>query len=121
MRPKFNRADEFRCRHCRAYVGAIPCGGRNRNHCPYCLYSRHVDGKTPGDRASTCGGSMMPVAYFIRPKGEVVVVHRCQVCGFERHCRVAADDDLDLVLSLPQVAPRLAGRRDIPVPKEESA
>ncbi|MBI3979050.1 MAG: RNHCP domain-containing protein [Chloroflexi bacterium] len=88
------------------FVGAVPTGGRHRNHCPYCLYSRHVDGKTPGDRAGECGGLMAPIGVFTRPKGEHVVVHRCLTCGFERYNRIAADDDFDLVLSLPFVERR---------------
>ena len=101
------RATEaFRCRHCKRFVGPVPSGGRNRNHCPHCLYSRHVDGRTPGDRASDCRGAMAPVGAFARPNGEHVIVHRCLTCGFERHCRIAADDDFDLVLALPQVKPR---------------
>ncbi len=77
-----------------------------RNHCPFCLYSRHVDESTPGDRASDCNSSMAPVGAFTRPKGEHVIVHRCLGCGFERYCRIAADDDFDLVLSLPEVEAR---------------
>jgi hypothetical protein len=50
---------------------------------------------------------MVPIGVFTRPKGEHVIVHRCQTCGFERHNRIAADDDFDLVLSLPAVEPRL--------------
>lgn len=96
----------FRCTHCRNMVGDLPSGGRNRNHCPICLYSRHVDERTPGDRASACGGAMAPAGAFTRPKGEHVIVHRCLGCGFERYCRIAADDDFDLVLSLPVVEPR---------------
>ena len=98
--------DDFRCRHCRALVGPTISGGRNRNHCPFCLYSRHVDGKTPGDRASDCGGSMAPIAAFQRTKGEHVIVHKCLSCGLERHNRIAADDDFDAVLQLPVVEPR---------------
>jgi hypothetical protein len=55
---------------------------------------------------------MEPVGVFTRPKGEHVLVHRCLTCGFERHNRIAADDDFEAVLALPSVAPRrLAGRR----------
>jgi len=86
-------------------VGPVVYGGSHRNHCPYCLYSRHVDENRPGDRASTCGGLMAPVGAFTRPKGEHVVVHRCLTCGFERYNRIAADDDFDLVLKLPAVPP----------------
>lgn len=86
-------------------------GGRHRNHCPFCLHSRHVDGRTPGDRASTCGSTMAPVGVFERPGGEQCVVHRCLGCGFERHNRVAADDDAAVLMRLPIVAPRVARRR----------
>lgn len=93
----------FRCRHCKAMVGPVLYGSKHRNHCPYCLYSRHVDGRVPGDRANTCGGSMAPVGAFVRRNGEHAIVHRCLTCRFERHNRIAADDDFDLVLSLPEL------------------
>lgn len=96
----------FRCTHCKAMVGPIPYGGKHRNHCPYCLYSRHVDGRVPGDRASTCDGGMAPMGAFLRRNGEHVVVHRCLTCRFERYNRIAADDDFDMVLSLPLIASR---------------
>lgn len=84
-------------------VDVLPSGGRQRNHCPYCLYSRHVDDRRPGDRASACGGSMAPVGTFARPNGEQVIAHRCWDCGRERNNRVAADDDWALVMRLPIV------------------
>lgn len=49
---------------------------------------------------------MKPVGYFQRPNGEYVLVHRCLGCDFERFNRIAADDDFDLVLSLPELPPR---------------
>lgn len=105
--PRFPASEEtFRCVHCKLLVGTTPSGGRHRNHCPYCLYSRHVDERTPGDRASACGASMAPVAYFLRPKGEQVLVHRCLGCGFERYCRIAADDSEAVLEALPEVEPR---------------
>ena len=55
---------------------------------------------------SACGSRMKPVGYFQRPNGEYVIVHNCLGCGFERFNRIAADDDFDLVLSLPAQAPR---------------
>ena len=65
---------------------------------------------------------MAPVGAFTRPKGEHVLVHRCLACGLERHCRIAGDDDFELVLGLPEVAPRLAGRRPVaPVPATAEA
>ncbi|HZS93157.1 MAG TPA: RNHCP domain-containing protein [Chloroflexota bacterium] len=125
-RPKtgrpYSRTTErpFRCRHCKAMVGGVPSGGKHRNHCPYCLYSRHVDGKVPGDRASACGGSMAPIGAFTRRNGEHVIVHRCLSCRFERHNRIAADDYFDLVLSLP-VVPERSQRRVEPTEDELTA
>jgi hypothetical protein len=101
-------SDSFACGHCKRFVGSLPSGGHHRNHCPYCLYSRHVDAATSGDRASACGGLMAPIGAFQRPNGEHVVVHQCLGCGFERFNRIAADDDFDLVLALPVLPPRSA-------------
>ncbi len=87
-------------------VGPVPSGGRHRNHCPVCLHSLHVDGTTPGDRASDCHSLMAAVGLFARPSGEQVIVHRCLGCGFERYNRVAADDNPLAVMQLPLVDPR---------------
>ena len=96
--------ETFRCRRCKALVGALPSGGRHRNHCPNCLHSRHLDALRPGDRASDCGALMAPVAHFRKRNGEAVLVHRCLGCHAIRHNRVAADDDFDLVLALPDMS-----------------
>jgi hypothetical protein len=113
--------DSFICGHCRRFVGALPSGGRHRNHCPYCLYSRHVDAERSGDRASLCGGMMAPIGAFQRPNGEHVLMHRCEGCGFERYNRLGADDDFELTLSLPIVAPRTAGPADTAPARSDEA
>lgn len=106
--PPTQPSDAFTCGHCGRFVGPLPSGGRNRNHCPFCLYSRHVDAERSGDRASPCKGMMEPIGVFERPNGEEVLVHRCVKCGFERFNRVGADDDEPLVAALPRVEPRSA-------------
>lgn len=72
---------------------------------------------------SSCGSQMQPIGSFQRPKGEHVLVHRCLGCGFERFNRIAADDDFDLVLSLPTLSPRtsreMKSRRWEQPPEEE--
>lgn len=100
------RNENFICGNCGNQVEPIRFGGSYRNHCPRCLFSRHVDGDVPGDRASPCGGLMAPVAVFTRRNGEHVVVHKCQKCGLERFNRIAGDDDFDLVTSLSTVPVR---------------
>ncbi len=105
-RSRRSQEGDFKCKHCRRFIGPLPSGGHHRNHCPFCLYSRHVDDRRPGDRMSTCGSQMEPIGTFERPNGEYVLVHRCLGCGFERFNRIAADDDFDLVLALPMLPPR---------------
>ena len=106
-KPRYKQTEEvFKCRHCRRFVCPPPSGGQHRNHCPFCLYSRHVDDKRPGDRMSPCGASMEPIGYFQRPNEEYVLVHCCLGCDFERFNRIAADDDLEIVLSLAKLPPR---------------
>jgi hypothetical protein len=126
LRPKRRPVDgseSFKCGHCKAFVGPTVSGGRHRNHCPLCLYSRHVDARQPGDRASTCRSLMAPTGTFHRPKGEQVVLHRCLGCGVERYNRVAADDNPLACLRLPPVPPRggEAARRQGGKVEEEEA
>lgn len=64
---------------------------------------------------------MAPVGVFQRPKGELVVVHRCLGCGFERHNRAAADDDFTFLQSLPLVVPRVKTGRGHDGALEETA
>ncbi len=82
----------FICGHCGSVVSPADSGGEQRNHCPRCLWSRHVDLRI-GDRRSGCRGMMEPVGIWIRKSGEWAVIHRCESCGFLRANRIAADDD----------------------------
>ncbi len=66
-----------------------------------------------------CGSRMQPIGSFQRRNGEHVLVHRCLGCGFERFNRIAADDDFELVLSLPTLPPRANDGRKIPLWKEQ--
>ncbi|MBI4099550.1 RNHCP domain-containing protein [Candidatus Microgenomates bacterium] len=92
--------DPFVCGHCGKSVEPIKFGGSYRNHCPFCLWSKHVDADVPGDRANSCQGLMEPTSVFTRRTGEYVLVHHCTKCGFERYNRIAGDDDFDLVTRL---------------------
>jgi RNHCP domain len=98
----------FKCGHCKRFIGPLPSGGHHRNHCPVCLFSRHVDAERSGDRGSQCRSLMEPIGAFQRPNGEHVLVHRCLGCGFERFNRIAADDNFELVLALPILPARSA-------------
>ena len=52
---------------------------------------------------------MAPVGVFLRLSGEQVIVHRCLGCGFERHNRVAADDNPLAVMRLPLLEAQTGG------------
>ena len=85
-----HRDEAFVCGHCGREV---PEGGRRpRDHCPWCLHSRHVD-VVPGDRAAACGGLLVPYALAPSSKG-LQLQYRCVACGAERVNRVL--DDLEV-------------------------
>jgi ribosome biogenesis GTPase len=85
-------SDGFVCRHCKRPAPPQRYGGQHRNHCPLCLWSVHVDDQ-PGDRASACGGSMEPIAVWVRRSGEWAIIHRCDACGCLKSNRIASDDE----------------------------
>ena len=96
----------FVCENCGKDVPRVT-NGSYRNHCPFCLASKHVD-VDPGDRASDCGGIMDAIGVWVRGGGEWAIVHRCRVCGVLRSNRVAADDNPALLMSIavkPLAAP----------------
>ncbi len=89
MSSLFKKNEEnFICDQC----GTEVRGTGYTNHCPECLWSKHVD-INPGDRASTCGGAMRPVGYRTH-EGNYELIHRCEGCGYEKPNRVAAGDNL---------------------------
>ena len=89
----------FPCENCSRVVPGAAEGTRQRNHCPYCLHTLHVDiGK--GDRRSGCRGIMEPIAVWVKKDGEWAIVHRCRQCGKVNANRVAGDDNEVALLSL---------------------
>jgi DNA-directed RNA polymerase subunit RPC12/RpoP len=95
--------NDFRCLHCSNHVSAMAelSGVRNRNHCPACLWSRHLDLYAAGDRLSACKAPMRPIGLTMKPGhnkyaragGELMLVHSCEDCGRLSINRIAADDD----------------------------
>lgn len=71
-----------------------PASKSERNHCRVCLFSLHVDGGTPGDRASDCHGFMEPTSLDFRGNKGFMIVHRCCACGKEMLNRAAPDDEI---------------------------
>lgn len=86
--------EDFTCQHC----GAEVKGNGYTNHCPKCLWAKHVD-VDPGDRKASCGGMMEPIAARFEHE-EFNITHRCLTCGIVRTNRAAPSDDQDLLISL---------------------
>lgn len=99
---KFQRQiEDFTCAKCKAAVK----GDGYTNHCPSCLWSRHVD-IHPGDRAEKCGGMMTPTG--LDKKGnEWILIHTCEKCGAGRRCKTRHEDGAAVL----KLAALLADRR----------
>lgn len=110
-RNPIRRDGAFTCAWCGADV---PAGGaRVRDHCPWCLRSRHVD-RVPGDRAAGCGGILQPAGATLEGRAGIVIAYRCDRCGHVRHNRAVEDgpepDDpvaLRLLLAQEPVPPSI--------------
>ncbi len=87
----------FICEHCGKEVP--PLGYSSRNHCPFCLYSKHVD-INPGDRACECGGLMYPSEVRVDSRKGYIITHKCTLCGGTRNNKYQQDDDIDLLIKL---------------------
>jgi hypothetical protein len=103
--------DDFKCDHCGKWVSINDfIGTKNRNHCPFCLWSKHVDEAEAGDRAANCHGGMEPVGLTLKQSGkdkygqdrpgELMLIHICTKCGKVSINRIAADDNTDRILKL---------------------
>ena len=89
--------EEFICENCGRQVPKL--GYSCRNHCPYCLYSKHVDIE-PGDRLETCHGLLKPIGIETSSKKGYIIIFKCQKCGSIRKNKVAEDDDMDKIIAL---------------------
>ncbi len=86
--------EDFICEKCEEKV----IGNGYTNHCPKCLWSKHVD-INPGDRAANCGGMMRPIKVETE-KGEYVITYHCEKCNFERRKKVEKNDNFDEVIKI---------------------
>jgi len=105
------KREGLECGHCGWWTLTTKfIGTHNRNHCPHCLWSKHVDLEKAGDRKALCGAGMEPVGLtfkrvgadkYGKPRqGELMVVHCCtnKKCGKISINRIAADDDPKTIL-----------------------
>jgi predicted RNA-binding Zn-ribbon protein involved in translation (DUF1610 family) len=93
MSSKFvRRIENFVCTNCGISVKSTGF----TNHCPKCLWSKHVD-INPGDRLSPCRGMMEPCKIELE-KGEYIITHKCTKCGIEKKNKSAENDNFEEIV-----------------------
>lgn len=80
--------ENFICENCKKEVKKSEYTARD--HCPYCLFSKHLD-INPGDRANSCHGLMEPIG-IEKFKNTFKINYRCLKCG-ELHKNIMLNDD----------------------------
>lgn len=94
---KFNMIDEeFICEVCHQKVSKLEYSARD--HCPYCLHSKHVD-INPGDRANNCQGILEPVG-IEKYKNTYKIIYKCLKCNQNHKNIMAKDDNFDKIIEL---------------------
>lgn len=88
--------DFFTCEHCLKEVN--PLKYTSRDHCPYCLYSKHVD-IFPGDRKNDCKGLLEPIG-IEKFKDTYKIIYKCNKCSKIHKNIMANDDNMDLIILL---------------------
>lgn len=94
---KFNMVNEdFICENCGREVEKSSYTARD--HCPYCLYSKHVD-INPGDRENKCHGLLEPIAVE-KYRDTYKIIYKCQKCGEIHKNILHKDDDFTKIVEL---------------------
>jgi hypothetical protein len=107
-------AGGFRCSHCKEWVIINSFMGTvNRNHCPSCLWSKHVD-EQKGDRQAVCQAGMKPIGLTFKhegqfKQGELMLIHECAGCSKLSINRIARDDSNDSILVVYNVSKQASG------------
>ena len=94
---RFNMIDEsFVCENCGKTIEPLVYSARD--HCPYCLFSKHVD-ILPGDRANECHGLLEPIK-IEKFKNTYKIIYKCQKCHQTHKNIMANDDDMNIIIEL---------------------
>ncbi len=88
--------ENFVCENCKRNVTKLNYSARD--HCPYCLYSKHID-INPGDRLNTCMGMLVPID-IEKFKDTYKIIYKCEKCGMIHKNIAANDDNMDKIIEL---------------------
>jgi len=95
---KFQRKiEDFECENC----GLKIKGDGYTNHCPNCLWSKHVD-INPGDRESNCLGMMEPISAIYK-SGKIVIRQKCIKCKTIKNIKSSSKDNKDQIIKLSSI------------------
>ena len=93
----FSKNDKsFICENCNKEVN--PLNYTSRDHCQYCLYSKHVD-INPGDRLNTCKGLLKPIG-IEKYKDTYKIIYKCEKCKNTHKNIIAKDDDMNMIIKI---------------------
>lgn len=96
MKKFIMKDEEFICENCGNFVSKL--GYTARDHCPICLYSKHVD-INPGDRLNECRGLLKPIS-IDKYKNTYKIIYKCLKCNTIHKNIVAIDDNFDEIIKL---------------------
>ncbi len=88
--------ENFTCEYCGKKVNKLNYSARD--HCPFCLYSKHVD-INPGDRKNICMGMLKPIG-IEKFKNSFKIIYQCEICGQKHKNIMANDDNMNLIIEL---------------------
>ena len=92
MRLFQRKKENFTCENCGYYT----VGNGYTNHCPKCLFSKHVD-INPGDRQERCGGLMAPVNFEFK-NGAYSIIHKCLKCSHIKKNHLSEGDNFETLI-----------------------
>lgn len=102
--------NNFKCEHCGREVSSEGSIGTNhRNHCPFCLWSKHL-GQSIENKRLECSEMMEPIGltfkqegmdkYGKERRGEIMIIHRCTKDGEISINRLASDDNTETIMKV---------------------
>lgn len=91
--------ENFVCDNCKQEVSKLNYTARD--HCPNCLYSKHVD-INPGDRLNTCKGLLKPIG-IEKYRDTYKIIYQCEKCKEIHKNKIANDDNMDLIIELSKL------------------
>ena len=84
--------EDFECENCNKPVKKLESWWA-RNHCPNCLYSKHLDLNKPWDRLSECLGLLKPIWIEHKKNKWYCIKYECKKCLKISINKVADDDN----------------------------